>query len=576
MKARNKSSDIENKNTYHPLKRIASVIGLQLKEGLGSGRKKEKKDVIRFWVFFVLKFLVVTGAIVAVLTILNAIGIIVLKSDLINYYTIILMIILVLSCISCMMRLSKTLYYSDDNKVLITFPISSSGLFISKLVVFFVDELRKCVDMIVPLTLAFLICAVGNKITTFAVLIWAWFPLLFAIVIIILLAALLSVPYYYVLRFLRKYALVELLLIVALITVLVVGVVLLIGLIPDNLDLIGKWPSYQRELQNFVRTFATNLGPVRLLVNSMFGNVTSANVRAIDFNAFVIMISTLGIAAVLFAIVYFVIKPFYLSMMTKSFEFDKSIIERDKPNHVHKRYITFANKELKLSFRDIEISGSYLSVYIIVPILLYFLDTLFAAMTTKLEGDIMTYAFNILLILVPLLASNSMIATMFSKEGRAAYIKKTKPINPLLPLISKLLFNLVLSLPCVIACAVVFGNFAHFNVGIIIMIIFILLFLQYGHIVYSATLDIMHPQNEKYATGETFTSPNETNSTVVSFIISFLFSLVAYFFFNESITQFDSNFTVAFVKLFLISAALFGSFTLLFVLKVKAYYYAER
>jgi len=575
MKQRNKRDDNSN-NNYNAFGRIKSVTALQLRESFDDGKSTLKKDKIRRWVFFAIKILLVTVVTVVLLNLLNGLGIIVLRSDLINYYAIFLTLILILTLLSCTNGLAKTLYYSDDNKVLITFPISSSGLFISKLLVFFADEMKKAIGLIVPLTFGFLICAVFNQISYFYVIIWAYIPLFFALVSIILLSALLSVPYFYILRFLRKYPLAELLTIITLIAAAVVLVVLLIGRIPENLDLIGKWPRYQSQLQSFIRNVAFNLGPFRYLVTCMYGSSSTSSIRVFDLQTVIIFFSTVGVAALLSVIVYFSIKPFYLSMMTKSFEFEKNILEKDKPNPVHKRYITFANKELKLSFRDIEISGSYLVVYIIVPVLLYLLDTLFTAMTTKLSGAIMTYSFNFLLILVPLLASNSMIASMFSKEGRAAYIKKTKPINPLLPLVSKLIFNIVLSLPSIIACAVVFANFAHFNVGVTLMIILILLFLQYGHIVYSATVDIMCPQNEKFATGETFSSPNETNSTVAGFIIAFLFALVSYFFFNEGLTVYDGNFTVAFVKLILLSGALFGSFVLLFVLKIKAYYYSER
>ena len=240
---------------------------------------------------------------------------------------------------------------------------------------------------------------------------------------------------------------------------------------------------------------------------------------------------------------------------------------------MHKPFISFVNKEFRINFRTVEFSGNYIAIYIIIPVLILLLNNLFAAMSTKLSGVIMTYAFNILLILLPLLASNSMIATLYSKEGRAGYIKKTKPINPFTPLISKLLFNLIFSIPSIVISVAVFTSFSHLNVWLGIMLSIAILLIQYGHIFYSATLDIMNPQNEQYATvGEEISNPNENKSTIMAFVLSFAIALVSYALFNESNAE-TGSFLLATIKILLISIAIFASSLTMFLLKVKAYYY---
>ena len=195
------------------------------------------------------------------------------------------------------------------------------------------------------------------------------------------------------------------------------------------------------------------------------------------------------------------------------------------------------------------------------------------AINTRLEGDQMTYAFNILLIILPYLASNSLIATMFSKEGRAAYIKKTKPINVFLPLTSKLIFNLLLSVPSIIGCAVVFGIFAKIGWFPPVAIAISVILIQYGHILFSAMRDIMNPQNEVYATnGEDVSNPNERTSTIVGFVIAFAIALLMYLFLKESMANTES-YTGAFIRMIIMSAAIFGSCLTLYILYIKAYYY---
>jgi hypothetical protein len=283
-----------------------------------------------------------------------------------------------------------------------------------------------------------------------------------------------------------------------------------------------------------------------------------------------------GIMAVvggaLFALVFFVIKPFYFVMMTKNFEFNKDIIDEAKENKVKEKHWTFIVKEIKLTLRDLDISGSYIGVYIAVPILLLFIDKIFAAMSTSVRGDFMIIAFNILLIALPLLASSTMDATLFSREGRAAYMKKTKPLKPYFPLSSKLFFNLILVIPSIAACCYVFVKFTNCGPLSGILLFFTILALQYGHVFYSATLDIMNPQNELYATeGTSISNPNERKSTIVAFVISFLFALVGFVLLRESFQKYGS-FNAALVKLLLLALVFAGSCIFLFFIKIKAYY----
>ena len=283
----------------------------------------------------------------------------------------------------------------------------------------------------------------------------------------------------------------------------------------------------------------------------------------------------IGVGGILGLIVFLAIKPFYFSMMTKTGEFNKEIINNPKKNVKHRKYVTFANKEMKLSFRDFDISGSYLAIYILVPILLYFMNKVYGAIGTSQVGKMMVLAFSILLTILPYLASNSIIATLYSKEGRAAYIKKTKPIDPLWPLISKVLFNLILSVPSITVCMVIFGLMCGTPIWGCILLGIAFISLQYGHIFYSAGLDIMNPQNEVYATdGEQINNPNENKATVTGFITAFVYALIAYLLMQESVKTYG-NTHMAVIKLLLIALVYFGAMFLLFYLKVRAFYYEK-
>ena len=216
----------------------------------------------------------------------------------------------------------------------------------------------------------------------------------------------------------------------------------------------------------------------------------------------------------LLVFVYLLARPLFFSIMAKNFETNKSRQVTHK-NVRHSKYFAFVNKELKINLRTISISINYLMVYIVVPILILLLNALYGAMDLKYLGEILIFTFNILIICLPLLASNALVATYYSREGKAGYLKKVKPIYALYPLFTKLFFNLVLSIPTVFVTVVIFGKSVGFNALYIVILGFAILFLHYGHMIYSALLDVMNPQNEQYdSTGVVSDNPNENKSTL--------------------------------------------------------------
>ncbi len=564
---------------YSSFKSFISLTLLQIKDKMKFSIRKpngkiDVKTIIQKTVFFVLKFLLIGGAAGGLLFIINFLSIFT-KTEYVNIFILFYTFLMILNLITNTYNLMKDLYYSDDNKVLVTMPVSSSQLFFSKIIVFVIQDLAKAFDILVPVTIGFSVVAVVVGQLTIPALFWCFIPMFSANLLLVVIAAFLSVPLLFIYKFLKSYPIAELIGLIVLVIVGVVLVILLIQQIPKDIDLINDWPKMRNDLQNAVNQFVQYIYPFAFVVRTMFGKQNTNLFFELNWTCFVDFAILVGILIILAVVAYFAIKPLYFDMMTKTFEFDKNVVGAAKKNVLRKRYITFTNKEFKLNFRDIEISGSYLVVYIATPLLLYFIDTVFSAITTRLEGDIMTYSFNLLLIILPYLASNSMIATMFSKEGRAAYMKKTKPISAFLPLTSKLFFNMLLSIPSIIGCAIVFGNFANIGWFPPIAIAISVLFVQYGHIFFSATRDIMNPQNEIYATNGEFTNnPNERTSTIVAFVMSFVLTGLTYFFLTESQTLHHS-FTIGFIKLLIISAGIFASCLALYILYIKAYYYEK-
>ena len=562
------------------MKQLLKLTWLQLKDKIDFSWVKSTKTLIQRIVFGILKFAAVVAITFAVLYLLVFIGFINKSQDILPLFTLFLSLMVFLGLCSATYNLMKSLYFADDNKVLITLPITPNKLFFSKLLVYFFFEVKRSLGLLIPGILGFLIFEINGFKTveiTFWSFIWMIIPVLLLILLQVLFASILSIPFLYIYQLFKKQPILDLVGIVVALGLVLFAVIRLILLIPENIDLNIQWPSFVKSFEDFIIAIDRYAYPVNFYSRVFFGEVAPIGTThyVLTGMTFVKTLICVGAVLVLGLIAFFLIKPFYFKMMNKTFEFDKNPNLVQRKNIRHKKYVTYANKEFKLSFRDFDVSGSYLAIYIIVPILLFFMDKVISAISTSMRGDNIAIAVNLLLTVLPLLASNSTIATLYSKEGRTAYITKSNPVNPFIPLTSKLLFNLIFSIPSIVGCAIIFADFSELGVGIAIMFALSVLLLQYAHIFFSAAQDIMNPQNEVYATtGSDFNNPNETRSTVVAFVVSFIIAGLFYLILNESYKLYNSYIS-AFVRLLLVSMLLFGGFLYLFIRKIQAFYFEK-
>ena len=566
------------------MKQLLRLTLFQLKDKIDMSWMKSRKTLIQTIVFSVLKFVAVAVIVFGILFLLTKVGFLNKYHDIIRLFTMFLAVTMFLNLCSSTYNLSKSLYMADDNKVLITFPVNANKLFFSKLFVYYFYELKRSFLLLIPGIFGFLVFEAFDFKSfevNFLQIIWMIIPVIMLVAIQVLLASILSIPFLYIYRLFKRNQIFDLILVAIGVSAFIFVVVKLINLIPDDIDLDRQWPSMVNGFAKFIETFDDYAYPVNYYSRIFFGEIAGTGTTWNDVHyqllgfTFLRALIALGVLTILGLVAFLLIRPFYFTMIYKTFEYDKNPQLVMRKNVKHKKYVTFANKEFKLSFRDFDISGSYIAIYIIVPILLFFMDRVISAISTSMRGNNIAIAVNVLLTILPLLASNSTSATLYSKEGRTAYLTKSNPVNPFIPLTSKLLFNLVFSVPSIIACSIIFANFSGLGVPIAVLFSVSVLLIQYAHIFYSAAQDIMNPQNEVYATtGSDFNNPNEARATVMAFIGSFAITVVLYFMLVES-NALHGNYLSAFIRLFVVAAFLFAGFLYLFIKKIQAFYYEK-
>ena len=273
----------------------------------------------------------------------------------------------------------------------LSFPVNANKLFFSKLFVYFFYELKKSFLLLIPGVFGFLLFETigfkGRELSALTLL-WMIIPIILLVVIQVLLSAVISIPFMYVYRLFKRNQIFDLIVVGAAVTVFIIAVINLINLIPDDIDLDRQWPSMVNGFENFIIAFDKYAYPINLYSRVFFGESSSSGFHyQLVGMTFLKTLIAIGVIGLLTLFAFLLIRPVYFKMIYKTFEFDKNPQLAAKKNVKHKKYVTFANKEFKLSFRDFDISGSYIAIYIIVPILLFFMDRVISAISTSMRGN---------------------------------------------------------------------------------------------------------------------------------------------------------------------------------------------
>lgn len=544
------------------MKHLYALVMMQLKDKLDFSFLKTKQKLISKIVFTILKFIIVAAVAYGIFTVLNLLffnyGI---KKELMVF---IFAVIFFLSLISCTVGLMKNLYFADDNKVLITFPVNANLIFISRLIVYYIFELKRSLFLTIPIFIAF---GIMTKITALYYL-WLVVAFVFISALPVLFGSLLSIPALYIYTFIKKRAALKVGIYVIAIAAVVYGAVALIGLIPTSINLIQQKGEITAHVNKFLMGCRTYCYPVNFLTTMLCGNESG-----MTYNIFVKQVPIyfgvlVALLLIFFVLAYFVSRPLFFSMMSKTFEFEKIPPKKVQTDKKRKKGLTFFRAEIMSLMRS-GFVGTFVAMYIIVPVMIYLLNKIFAAMDTKLSGVYMVYAFNVLIMILPMLASNALIATIYSRDGRAAYVTKTMPLDPRFPLAVKIAPMAVASAISLVISVVVFSRFVALTTTELILLSVGLIGIQWGHIMWSAMLDIMNPQNEQYATfGEMTDNPNENFSTIIAFIIAAIYAVYSFILFPEGVTK-------ACVKLCAIGVVFACILAYMFFTKIKVYYFEK-
>lgn len=549
------------------MKNLIILVKMQVKEQMNF-KRLSLDGISPFKIFLsilgaLLKFALVTALCVAFLWVSNYLQLFSFTNRVpTEVISVIFAVMLAASLISCTVGLTKALYFAHDNAVLLTFPCRPIQVYLSKLVIFFVNELRRNFTFVVPLFVAYFV------INKYKPLTYLW--LVACIVLIALLTvgigSLLSIPAMFVSSIFRRRKSLQAATLALLVGSITFSVFKGIALIPENIDLIATWGTTYWQIQDFLAAYADKFSIIHNITVMVLGETRNVMTFYPTGATAIRALTVLAVSAVSLGASLLIVRPLFYKMASKPFEHLKRQVRPHK-NHVLPRRISAVWAEALGAMKSANRIFFNFAILIMVPLLIFLQTKIFLAMKTRDMGNYMVVAFNVLIILLVLLNANTYAASVFSRDGRSSYLIKTQPAKYSMLLNAKLIPNTVFGILSLAATFVILYTTSSIGGLSTVLLTLGILFIYIAHLIFCAELDIMNPQNELYASmGDSENNPNESKATASAFIISFLVAAIVFFLMMERFT------TAVFVKIFLIGLGALIWRAYLFNSKIRVYY----
>lgn len=545
------------------LRVLLALVRMQLKEKMDLSYLRSLKRAIFKITWLFIEFVGITAVIAVVFYFIKMLGLFSLVHDIpVSVISVIFAVMLLFSLITDTVGLTKSLYLSRDNTVLLTFPATPSLIFFSKLCVYYVHELRKSFMFVIPMFIAY------GIVQGYALYYYPWLLVMFALISIlpVLISALLSIPTMFVSLYLNKVKVLKYILYAALIGIVTVFFWLLIGLIPDDINFVEQWGTIYWDMQDLLTAYTVHCAPVYKFTELIVGRTRGFENAIFHEGTLPILLILCAAIAVCLALCFLCSKPLFCRMASTPFEFKKRNDAREKKNAPRSPFRSALRKEFLVGFRSGALARLAGVLILVMPMAIYLLGKLYAAMSTRFLGNQMTICFNVLIMMLILLMTNMDIASVYSRDGFSSYLNKVQPAPYGVLLFAKLFYPLLFALVGTVFAVTVFGILSPVS-ALGATVIGITVYSTYvAHLFSAAEKDIMNPQYKQYATfSDQVSNPNERSAAVFGIILPLVVFIAALFL---SSNEGES----AWVKLALVTVAFAAFKVYTYFMKIKAFY----
>ena len=425
------------------------------------------------------------------------------------------------SVISCLSSMMLTLFASKENTMLLAFPCNYSEIFLSKIIVFSLEEMKKNLYFILPLLVGF------GMNSDIQLAFWLQLPIMWLVLCLIpvFIGSILAIPAIFVKRFLQNHVWLYAIIMAVLFGGVFFGIFkVLSGVqLPINIVAVyGKFIAGVKQGFVMVNKFALFYNWIG---KALYGEMVFLYVPLI-----------LLVAVALCVLCFVTAMPFYFKAASATNENSTTKQHQLSMSKKGGLFGTFFRKELKIQLRTFQSVNDMLTVVFLFPLITYVFNFLMAAINTSSMGRYMSIAFNMMIILSLLGTHNANSAASISMEGNEFAVLKTAPSNTSVIAWAKLAVTGIVNLASLCMMAAMLMMTTRLSLLDVVLLMASILCISLGQIAWGAEFDIRKPKITEYATkGDGVTdNGNIAKAMAVAFLVSTVFGVIGLLLMAES------------------------------------------
>lgn len=388
-------------------------------------------------------------------------------------------------------QIYSALVSSNDCDVLIYQPISQQHLFLYKLIKIYIGQIVSTLLVLLPS--AIVIDVLSASVGGFWYYLTAVFHLLLCPLLGCAIAALFTVPFNGIMRFVQRKFVLHLILYVI---VLALGFWLygmFLSVLTDLIQTGELLYVLDSSTVNAVAAVAAKFYPVKFFSNMLFGQ-----------NVAVSLLSVLGICAVAGVVTYFVIRAMYFKVLQQKLEGDIKIFRKKKSvAKIHSPLAALVKKEFLIILRTPTYAFAYFATTFTLPFMVYVCANLMRSMVATLPNvALINCDFEIAIFVIAMFSvlTNTFCTSNISRDGKMFSMLKTMPVDGHLVVKAKLLFCSVVSVASVLVSCIVLLCVSYLNWWQALVIFAVASLLDIAEIAFATKRDLAKPhlpQNDR-------------------------------------------------------------------------------
>lgn len=485
-----------------------SFIRLQLKLKWGLNRNNSKANAIMTTCVALLAIGVALALVWGLSFVLKASIAVTAKRLSVLYLS---LVVVGLTVVAIGMQVNR-LYKPGDINITARFPLSPFKMFISCLILNYIDLLIYSAVLLLPIMLVF---GWAMNCITVAYVFGIILGALFLPIVPFALSIFIAIPIMYISSLLKKHNIIRLILFIAFLVAAFVVYYYLLRVLAQFF-IHRNWEEGTLEIwENVINWLNSYFNPAYYLSNIIFFNHFWLGFGAM-----------LGIAAVLITLAVLVAKVVYSRIRTKVLDGGSDVYKRFSLIDNAKSSLAIFKHTLSEIIHTKTYSYFYLGVAISTPVMVFFCNRLVNMVGVAQIGKGINFGASMLVISVFMAMIGSFAANILSVEGRTFYITKMMPVGYRKQLLIKGVVNVIVSMGALLISAVVlaclkFVGAVELTVLVVTQILFII-----GLVFNGINLNLVNPNLKPKANGEA-EEINITYMLLIGLVVAAVFGMAS-------------------------------------------------